>query len=302
MADDRILRGRALERLGSVLVSGVTPADRPWLEALDELRPVLARDLDALAAEHHRICEREVFLYESVFLTSEAQLGGDRSGALRQAYEQVGFTAHSAEPDHLGMELIALGALAAHEHAGPATEAWQAALIDHHLARWLPIAAQAVKRQDSDLFGPVVQLALELVGVHRDTLPEVAPAPFDEAMPPAALLDDPKTGLARIARHLLIPASSGLFLSRDDLTRIATRTELPGGFGPRVKMLESMFFTAVDHGELPRLTAALGAVVEDFEGALAAASQFATYRPAVETWRDRHAWTREVLRRLAEGA
>jgi hypothetical protein len=50
-----------------------------------------------------------------------------------------------------------------------------------------------------------------------------------------------------------VPAECGAWFGLDDIQRIADRAELACGFGRRRQMLESLWFSAVDHGRVPQL-------------------------------------------------
>lgn len=287
-AESARARYRLYALLGRLVVEGVGPRTDATVRALPALAAALpeASD-DERAAEHHRVWSLEVFPYESVFLGPSALLG-ERAPAVHASWAACGFSSRRAdlEPDHLGLELACVAFLSAAEadalddglDAEP-LRALQRRFLDDHLLRWLPAVQVAIRRCGAGFERAVVDLALELAQSHRgDPAPwELDPVPLD--------LDDPGTGLARIARWLSVPAASGMFLSKAAIARIAARIEVPRGFGSRARMLQSVLFAAADHGRLPEV---VGAIDEER----------AAWQVLGPPWSDRLERTGEVLAQL----
>jgi nitrate reductase assembly molybdenum cofactor insertion protein NarJ len=301
-----LARARTYRLLGEIALDGWTPRALEVVRNLPDLSPVvLGRDPEELAASHHAVLGRGVPPYESVFLGDGALLGGDVTASVRQAYADGGFRLARAdtEPDHLGLELAYLAFLCSAEADaltdgldGVATAIAERArrFLDGHLLRWLPALSHAVRRQGRVELSAVVELALELACAHRADV-GVWYADAGLAMSPA-LLDDPDTGLSDIAEWLLAPVRSGLWLSADDVRRMALGAELPCGFGTRGQMLETLLFTGVDHERVDVILDALRAEVRRAEDGY---SELARMKAPVAAWQARLHSTKELLDRMA---
>lgn len=252
----------ALGAIAGVLGRGIQDTDLDWICALPGLEGAGETTLDERLAEHERVLGRGVFAYRSVFL---------RDDALRVEGPSPWFAAHGLEadePDALGSELALLA------HTG--NPALAASL------GWAVPALLAVERQGGSVYPALARLARALlaeVGVGDVDLPEVTDP-----------LDDDRTGLRRLAEHLLIPAKAGWFLSRADLLRLAAVAECPCGFGSRRQMLEAYLRTAVEHGRLAEAVEVLRAEL---------AWWVAESEALAPTWARRAEQTSNVLARLA---
>jgi len=264
-----LARARTYGFVAEVLLDGWTPRARAVAEALGWLPPIPA-DPDQAAARHHRVFGRGVPPYESVFCSADGLLGGATADALRQAYARIGFSHErtDVEPDHAGLQCAALGFLCAAEadarRDGVPAEALaerSRELAGAHLARWVGLLRVAVGRQGVPELSAVVELLDELVCEHVGDRPSSS-----RGQVPDDLLDDPSTGLKAVARYLLVPARSGVWLGQADLQRLAAEAELACGFGRRVQMLESLLFSAVDHHQLPQLCAVLRGELAHWRG------------------------------------
>ncbi|NUQ37872.1 MAG: molecular chaperone TorD family protein [Caldilineales bacterium] len=293
---------------GRLFRHGVTPDLLSDLRELPELAAHLADpfDADAAAAAHYRLLHFEVFPHESIFLHPDSLLGGEIAAAVHDFYQQAGFAPPAdALPDHLGLELALLsfltGAEAAAANDAPVWQDWQRHFLDQHLLRWLPALVQAMGRQGHPFYTTLADLTLELALDHRAALGNDLPAaaPVFCLPPPPDLLADAKTGLAEIADYLLTPAFSGIYLSRDEIRRLAQAQGLPSGFGHRRRMLADLLTTASVYDGLDRLLAALQADLAGRQQDLAAlATAHPGLAPLLRPWQQQMAHTRQVLERL----
>lgn len=255
-ADLALARARTYGLLAEVLLDGWTP------RALDVVRGLpwasdLPDDPEQLAVRHQQVFGTAVPPYASVFLSAEGLLGGDVTDGVRQTYARIGFPAgrSDVEPDHAGVLCAAMaflcGAEADAQRDGQPVDGLQARqreLLAAHLAPWADLLETAVGRQG-------VAEATELVGLLADLVYSQVDRPRAPAAPPD-LLDDARAGLKAVSAFLLVPARSGVWLSLHDIQRIAANAGLSCGFGRRVQMMESLWFSAVDHGRIPELVAA----------------------------------------------
>jgi len=255
--DHALARARTYAFIAEVLLDGWTDRavalarDLPWM-------PPLPDDPDQRAARHQRALGHGVPPYESVFRSDDGLLGGPIAHEVREAYAQMGFRHRRTdiEPDHAGLQCAALGFLCAAEadahRDGVPTERLvelQQGFLTAHLGLWVDMLADAITRQGVPEVAAVTSLLVELVRDHAPFEPE--PAATED------VLADPKTGLKSVARYLLVPGRCGVWLSQADIQRVAAEAELACGFGRRVQMLESLWFSAVDHERVPQLCEAL---------------------------------------------
>ena len=299
----------ARSRLYALLARGVLEGPTDALGADVAGLPALAAawpegDADARAAAHHRVLGMQVFPYESVFL-GDGQLGGPVAAAVVEAYRASGLPGWptDVEADHIGIALRNLAWLSAAEadalkdarpEAVARVRVATRAFLDEHLLRWLAPLVVAVEGTRSAWHATVVQMALELATGHREGLGGAAPA-WD--LPnPGDPLEDPETGLKRIAAWLLAPARAGWLVTAGVIDRWATASGVPRGFGRRLQTLESLLFGAADHQRFGVLVQTMRSDVEVVDARYEA---LGTAGAAVGPWRRRLAATRRLLDRLA---
>jgi TorA maturation chaperone TorD len=235
--------------------------------------PELARHLparfegDEAAADHQHLFGFNIFPYESVFLDPSGQLGGDLSAAVVRDYKRSGyeFDPASGSPDHAGHEMALLAYLCrAETDAREQNDSELVAQIndlrslflERHLLRWLPPLVLAMGQQNHPFYEALAAMTLETVRASRALT--AVPVELDFILPvPSLLLEDEKTSLADIVAFLLTPAYSGIYLSRDDIGRLASRRSLPSGFGERRHMLTDLFRSAANYAQLEQFLASL---------------------------------------------
>ena len=308
-------RSRAYALFSELLLDGVRAERTAKLEAI----PVLAEALqavpaegaaDELAAAHHHLFAFEVPPHQGVFLDPEGLVGGDEAEAVMAVLESAGFHGRRRDTtsDHLGVILGGLsfltGAVADAQRDGQATsaatvEARLREVMDGQLLRWLPAFAVAAARSlgagpAPAFWGVVLDLIVATIADHRASLGELPPLPDAPA-----LLDDPSTGLRRIAHHLATAALTGSHLGRGDIAALGRGVDLPHGFGSRVDMLEHVLRAAADYDAFPAAVAKLRATLESHRAALEGlAAIHAPLAPWTGPWETRLRETDGVLARL----
>src|SRR5690606_13805690 len=102
--------------------------------------------------------------------------------------------------------------------------------LQSHLLRWAPACLLAIQQQANPFFAELAQVTLELLLAHADALARIATAPLSFLPPPQNILANEKTGFKEIAHFLLLPALSGIYLSRDNIAQLGRQFDLPRGF------------------------------------------------------------------------
>jgi TorA maturation chaperone TorD len=312
-----LARSRTYHLLGNLFLRGLTDDNVDVVGAVEPLaehfgvfrRDDVATDLDEAAADHQHVFGFNVFPFEGVFLDSTAQVGGATTRVVLDAYQAAGFPiAQKAESgDHIGVELNFLGFLCRREAA--AEQAEKAAVrrqiadfVDDHVGRWLPAFVHALNNQRHPFFSALGELTLEVVADHRDSL-DLEPTREFELPDAPPLLDDPRTGLRDIARFLLVPAFSGLYLSRDDIRGLSGRGQLPAGFGARRTMMNNLLRSAADYDGFHDVLGALLRHCADTQSYLDAVGRRGeVWRALTRPWTERLDATADMLRNIGEVA
>ncbi|MEQ9105122.1 MAG: molecular chaperone TorD family protein [Rhodothermales bacterium] len=253
---------------------------------------------DAHAAAHYRVFVHEAMPVASIYLSADGMMNPDGhiSELLAQAAELLDQAAERMDTPQADLSASNSGMLAA--------------FLMEHVSPWLPLQTAAVRRMAVD--EETVRWADEMDRIMRAAhaqSTEGQPTGRDHAsasagateMPPETLLppvedilDDPKTSLARIGRHLSLPAQCGLFLTHTDIHEAARSFRVPTGFGSRARSLEGLLRGASAYDALEDVCAVLSAHVDATEARwpefVGAAWQ--------QAWNDRLAATRLLLERM----
>jgi TorA maturation chaperone TorD len=306
-------RARVYGILAKLLVVGLDADMLAQLRALDgwliDDRPY---DLDELAAQHHACFHLDLFPYAGVFLDRSA-VAGARSDMVSSLFERAGFRPRLDQltADHLGVMLGFLSFVTAasgeahddHELALAAQlEQLTAEFLDACMLSWLPALVTAGDSRPRTFWPNVLRETLEFAAAHRMSLRErwpdpQTPMPELHDLPDGShdLLDDPRTGLRRIAEHLLTPADSGVFLTRADIAQLGRERALPRGFGSRLLMLDNLLHSAVDYEQLGVLLADLDTLLGARDRAMVDIGIELEIETFVAPWRTALARTRALV-------
>jgi TorA maturation chaperone TorD len=306
-------RARVYGILAKLLVVGLDADTLAQLRALDgwllDGDGGDSTDLDELAAQHHTCFHLDLFPYAGVFLDRSA-VAGACTDMVSAWFERAGFRPRldQLSADHLGVMLgflsfVSAATSEAHEDGQLALatrlEQLTAEFLDACILSWLPLMVLDLPAPG---FWPnVVRETLEFAAVHRMSLRERVPETRAPELPSPQrdLLDDPHTGLRRIAEHLLTPVDSGVFLTRADIARLGRERALPRGFGSRLLMLDNLLHTAVDYGQLGALLADLDELLAARDRSLAALGVKLQLDTSLAPWRAALARTRALVSTLA---
>lgn len=228
------------------------PPDEEMLELASNL--LSSSGLSANAEEHTWLFEFNVYPYASVYLDPSGMLNAPWSDFVAGVYGalelELSLEAGLAAPDHLSAQLEALATLLERETSSDEMGAERArhaqkTLLAEHLLPWLPTFSLAVNRLNTGLYGKLTALTLELAINHLEALigaSELSPFSF-----PAAENGLEEEMKAREALStFIVPARSGMFLSREDVMRLGRSLDLPVRFAERAFMLEQLALAAAD--------------------------------------------------------
>ncbi len=300
-------RGRTYDLLGRLILNGLTAEQLPFVKAIPELAATLpvSFDADEAAADHQQIFGFNVHPHESIFLDPAGLLGGPVAEVVLLDYRQAGFSGQidSDMADHLGRELRYLALLSDLEAKARTNNLRDVAqrmaglqrdFLDDHLLRWLPPLTLSIEQESLAFYTALVQLAFDVATVHRaDLLAE--PAPEFTLPEPPELLTQKDTGLREIAAYLLASPYSGIYLSRDDIGRLARKHELPRGFGDRQQMLLNLWRSATTYNSLEASLEALQELVSSWHDTYRQMAENPYLRPFVAVWETRAAATMALL-------
>ncbi len=261
--------------------------------------------LTDLAVEYQRLFGFDVPPYESVFLDPSGLLMAPATARVQAAYRRLGWTpppARVGASDHIGLELALVGDLLA---AGRVAEARQ--FVHEHLAFWAPLLIFTLRRLSPDPFyarlaDETLQHLLTLLDDSHSRpvrLPSLPPPPQYTAngLPePPDPHEEETPDLRTLVRHLTTARQAGIYLTRDDLGRLAKQVAFPPVIGNRQAMLTTLFRLAGQYDEVPRLLAALQAFLEHAANEYMHLVESApAWRAYAECWLARIEETRTVL-------
>lgn len=314
LVEQAATRARLAAILGRLVLSEPGPDLAPLVAAVPQVARLATGDR-ALAADYERLLLREVPVYESVFVDGDGQRGGSSAAAVVGAYEAVGFDESTswrvAGPDHIGLELRCYAGLCAEEAAGwesdqpdRAVRAVESArgFLASHLGVWGEVAMEAVRRRaGASPYGEVAVAISSFLAAEADRM---RPNPDHPGLLAVEVESPPRRmGPARLARWLLAPACSGVYLDADDLGAAARSLGIPWRpSDPRSRFRQAVE-DASDGGDVGALLAALRPAVERWrafhaERETSRIGEVRTWR----AWRLRAEGTLDLLDRAADGA
>jgi len=304
-------RYQTYKLLGQLFTSGLTEEVVESVREVDTLAQHLPTsiDLDEAAADHQHIFGFNVFPYESVFLDPSGQLGGDITTSTIRDYRQAGYDADSSigSPDHIGDELAFLAFLneaeaRANEQNNTAQAElmgkYQRSFLDEHTLRWMPPLVLAIQGQRHPFYRAVAVLMQETVVTHRKALGDLPTASFKLPEPPI-LLEDEKTGLREIAAYLITTSFSGIYLSRDDIGRLARDNSVPRGFGDRRQMLVNLLRAAATYGDVVLVLSSLQEITNSWEASYKAMANSSEPMHLATSWAKRVVATSSIIAHMS---
>lgn len=307
---------KAFNLLGHFWLEEVRPDDLDLIAALPELANTLptadASSLIALAVEYQRLFGFNLPPYESIFVDPAVMLLGPAAARVQTLFQQAGWTPPAGvrvgAPDHLGLELLALGEIQAKAEAKEEASRLSYQLHTEHLALWVPAFVLTLHRlKPHPFYATLADLTLALL---LTTIPPDSPFtihPFPILPPPPIYAPDgrlipleerePETGMRGMLKRLLRPCEAGFYLTREDITRLSRALDLPVGMGERRYMLETLFRQAGEYELVPALLDQLRSLLDEIEAAYRAwAEEYPAWTSFAEAWLRRVATAQDILR------
>lgn len=297
-ADTRQAYANTFGLLSRLFGQGPTPELRAHLEALPDLSDCL--DLEDAGARHFDLFGHNIHPYQGVFLHPDAGLDGPRTDQLLRDYLTAEFAPSSGErPDHISSLLACLQQLLLPTQPSTFQPANVQQFLDQHLLPWSAPLTLAIRYHDIPCYIALSQLTFDLLAALRAEFPSEPSPP--ELPPQKAPLSDPRTGLKKIASHLLVPAATGLYFSPRAIQDLARAQKLPRGFGGRLQMLTNLLRNAAQYdllGEvLDQIEIHGQKWVSGYEDLTARQPYLA---PFIEPWQTRTQQTMSMVRQMKE--
>ena len=267
-------RSHAYSLLSRIYLDGLTDEMYAWVSTIPSWEAACPKsfDGDQAAAQYQRIFGFNVPPYASIFLEADGHLGGAVSAYADRVFRDAGLEIKASDvmPDHIGLELAYLGHLSMLE-AKCLEEGDQVrrelvqeevgAFASAHLIYWLPIFLQTLEAQGDPFFAHVARTTWDLVADHtKDIHPLIADE--EKLQENRNLADGDRGKMAEIAELLVRPLSCGFYLSRDQMSDLGRKLEVPTGFIERKQMMINLLQAALRFDAIPRLVVMLELHIE----------------------------------------
>ncbi len=265
LADRAEKRAAFAALAGTLLLAEPGPALRDHVAAVPSLASLA---WSATAVDFERIFLRSVQPYESIFRSDTAERGGAVALRVADSYDEIGFDEHRTQrwrvagPDHLGLELRAHASLIALEaaswrgerpdEAARHVEAQRRFFADH-VAWWAQMALDALT--EVAMGTPYAALLEEITAFLAEEIDLLRPLPLLDTsqLPEVHALGS--MGPSRLARHLLAPARSGIWLGTQHIAEAASVLGFPWRPMDGRQNLTPLVAAAFDAGEISQLVA-----------------------------------------------
>lgn len=316
-SDIALARHHTYTLLGRLYADGLTSELLPYArELLSDTHYALRNtqyDANEAAAIHHTLFRFNIFPYQSIFRDASGLLGGTESERVQLAYRESGFA--TAEPDQIASELHFLAFLCAAEAearqdglmaVAAQCQTQQATFLGNHLLTWLPPFVIALEQAGHPFYAALATLTLDFVADHAANLDlagwqsQIARNLTGLSLPETpTLLANDKTGLKDIARYLITPPQSGLYLGRDAIGDLARAHDLPRGFGSRQQVLSNLLYTAVQYDSLNEVLGSLQTILDNWQSSYTKIEgQHPHLSPCLTPWQEQLAKTADFLRQV----
>lgn len=296
---------------------GITADLLPYLQGIPELAPQLPDPFDPeeAAADHYNLFVFNIYPNAAIFLDDTRLLGGPITNAYSALYQQNHFLPDSAvEPDHLSQSLAYLAHLSQYEARALENDQspgyyqnQQHHFLKNHLLPWLIPCTIAIQQENHPFYTQLTNLTLALTADHNAILQPINQPAGDQPSTQSTsypitnyqLPFTNSTTLRDIARFLITPIYSGIYLSRSAITRLARRLNLPHGFGSRDQMLQTLLQGAGQYDATSQLFTALHDILTTWQKTY---QQIAQEHPQIAShippWQTRVTRTHQLLTQM----
>ncbi len=194
------------------------------------------------ASEHGDVFLFQLYPYASVHVGAEGMMGGEARDRLAGFWRALGRTP-PAEPDHLSALLALYASLWEEERPEAAhsaiMEQSRAALLDEHIAPWLPHYLVRVQELAPGFYSGWAELLSRILAAEADRSGPAERLPLHLREAPG-LPDPRRDGGDAFLAGLLATVRSGVMITRADLASIAATLDLGLRAGERRYALASL--------------------------------------------------------------
>ena len=263
-------RARLYRLLSDLFRQGLSPEMRAELESFELTIFDLPAELDhdLAAADHFEILDLQIPPFESLFRDPSGLVGGQIESQILERCLQMECDLRTSEisADHVVNELLVAGELCRREQqcieSGDVSgleraRRLQLEWLSAHPIRWLHSFCFALFELNHPFYSQLGELTLELVESQLEELnmaldgSVATPSSEQESQP--FDIDGPR----KLAEYLCLPICSGLYLSKAQISVLATQLELTTGFTTRAVMLQNVIESAIKFEKLDAFLSAL---------------------------------------------
>ncbi|RPI82009.1 MAG: hypothetical protein EHM41_19435 [Chloroflexi bacterium] len=293
-----------MERINLSLLNRLwfTEPDSSTLEEAGSLPELAGKagSIEEMAAAYSNLFLLNVYPYASVFLDPNGEMNGERAMELLKLYRRYDYSpeqlTQAGAPDHAGLVLGFLARLPDEELAP---------IAFRYTLDWLPALCLSVEREPGAhpfyrSLASTTRLELfHLINRSDFVVPQQKEIYGHDSEPDLdvpLLNENEEISLNHLIHHLLSPALSGIFISRNRLGLWSRQLGVPLAFGERFHLGQSLFEAA---GMVDRVTDLQGWILAELDVWEAAYTAWANdcpfFRRITTNWLDRITETRRLV-------
>lgn len=266
-----VSRSHAYSLLSRIYLDGLTDDMYAWVSTIPSWEAACPKsfDVEQAAAQYQRLFGFNVPPYASIFMEAEGHLGGAVTTYADRKFREAGLEIKASDvmPDHAGLELAYLGHLSMLE-ARCLEEGDQmryelmqeeiGAFTSNHLLHWLPVFVQTLQAQGDPFFAHVARTTWDLVADHTKDMKLFFDKEEKQQSENGERARGERGNMMEIAEQLVRPQRCGFYLSRDQMSDLGRKLDVPTGFIERKQMMINLLETALRFDALPKLVNVLG--------------------------------------------
>lgn len=261
-----VSRSHAYSLLSRIYLDGLTDEMYAWVCMIPSWEAACPKsfDEDQAAAQYQRLFGFNVPPYASIFMEADGHLGGAVTTYADRAFREAGLEIKASDvmPDHIGLELAYLGHLSMLE-ARCLEEGDQrryelmqeetGVFTSTHLLHWLPVFIQTLQAQGDPFFTHVAHTTWDLVSDHTKNIKSALVKGEEQQSESGNIARGEQGKMAEIAEQLVRPLKCGFYLSRDQMSDLGRKLNVPTGFIERKQMMTNLLQTALRFDAVPQL-------------------------------------------------